>query len=70
MNLCKDPDLMPRRRRHREGASARAAQSLPAALLGRMTVIPYYPLGDAMLKSIIRLQLTRIEKRLGRQPRR
>jgi type VI secretion system protein VasG len=37
----------------------------PAALLGRLTVIPYYPLSDEMLKNIIRLQLSRIEKRLA-----
>ena len=36
----------------------------PAALLGRLTVIPYYPLDDDILKSIIRLQLSRIEKRI------
>src|SRR6516162_8881544 len=36
----------------------------PAALLGRLTVVPYYPLDDDILKSIIRLQLSRIEKRI------
>jgi type VI secretion system protein VasG len=33
-------------------------------LLGRLVVIPYYPLSDTMLKAIIRLQLGRIEKRI------
>ena len=37
----------------------------PAALLGRLVVIPYYPLSDVMLRSIIRLQLGRIQKRIG-----
>jgi type VI secretion system protein VasG len=36
----------------------------PAALLGRLVVIPYYPLSDAMLKSVIRLQLSRVQQRL------
>jgi type VI secretion system protein VasG len=36
----------------------------PAALLGRLVVIPYYPLSDQMLRSIIRLQLSRIQKRV------
>ncbi|MGA8479736.1 MAG: type VI secretion system ATPase TssH [Chthoniobacterales bacterium] len=36
----------------------------PAALLGRLMVIPYYPLDDDILKSIIQLQLSRIEKRI------
>jgi type VI secretion system protein VasG len=36
----------------------------PAALLGRMFVIPYNPLNDDMLRSIIRLQLNRVADRL------
>lgn len=36
----------------------------PPALLGRVTVIPYYPLDDAMLDAIIRLQLARIGRRI------
>ena len=36
----------------------------PAALLGRMVVVPYYPLSDEMLKNIVRLQLDRISRRV------
>ncbi|HXX69256.1 MAG TPA: type VI secretion system ATPase TssH [Polyangiaceae bacterium] len=36
----------------------------PAALLGRMAVIPYYPLSDEILGKIVRLQLDRIAARL------
>jgi type VI secretion system protein VasG len=65
LNLCKDPDLMP----SPEGVSKALRHSLlkvfPAALLGRLVVIPYYPLSDAMLKSIIRLQLCRVQNRIG-----
>ncbi len=39
----------------------------PAALLGRMVTIPYYPLSDEMLGTIVRLQLNRIEKRVREQ---
>ena len=64
MNMCKDPELKP----DPEGISKALRQPLlktfPAALLGRMVVIPYYPLSDEMLKSIIRLQLTRVKKRV------
>jgi len=35
----------------------------PAALLGRVMAVPYYPLDDEMLQKIIRLKLKRIEKR-------
>jgi type VI secretion system protein VasG len=37
----------------------------PAALLGRMVTIPYYPLSEPMLQNIVRLQLGRIQKRLA-----
>jgi type VI secretion system protein VasG len=36
----------------------------PAALLGRLLVVPYYPLDDETMGSIIRLQLSRIQQRL------
>jgi type VI secretion system protein VasG len=65
MNLCKDPEMMP----SPEGVAKALRQPLlkvfPAALLGRLVAIPYYPLSDAMLKSIIRLQLSRVQKRIG-----
>ncbi|WNN44944.1 type VI secretion system ATPase TssH [Winslowiella toletana] len=36
----------------------------PAALLGRLLVVPYYPLNDAVMASIVQLQLSRIQQRL------
>ncbi|MBV8378083.1 MAG: type VI secretion system ATPase TssH, partial [Verrucomicrobia bacterium] len=57
MNMCKDPEMMP----SPDGVAKALRQPLlkvfPAALLGRLVVIPYYPLSDEMLRSIIRLQL-------------
>ena len=35
-------------------------KSFKPALLGRMTVVPYYPLGDTVLKKIIELKLKQI----------
>jgi type VI secretion system protein VasG len=65
MNMCKDPEMMP----SPDGVAKALRQPLlkvfPAALLGRLVVIPYYPLSDVMLRSIIRLQLGRIQKRIG-----
>ena len=65
MNMCKDPEMMP----SPEGVAKALRQPLlkvfPAALLGRLVAIPYYPLSDQMLRSIIRLQLSRIQKRIG-----
>jgi len=65
MNMCKDPEMMPAP----DGVAKALRQPLlkvfPAALLGRLVVIPYYPLSDAMLRSIIQLQLSRIQKRVS-----
>ena len=40
-------------------------QVFPAALLGRMVTIPYYPLSDEMIGNIVRLQLDRVKKRVS-----
>jgi type VI secretion system protein VasG len=50
-----------------EMASALRAPLLdvfPPALLGRLVTIPYYPLSESMLESIVRLQLDRIKHRV------
>jgi len=63
-NLCKDPELMP----DAEGIAKALREPLlkvfPPALLGRLVVIPYYPLNDEMIGAIARLQLGRIQKRI------
>ncbi|MEN3380078.1 MAG: type secretion system protein VasG [Hyphomicrobiales bacterium] len=57
---------------YRDNADALAQQLrpellkvFPAALLGRIVSIPYYPLSDEMLGGIVRLQLGRIAKRIA-----
>jgi type VI secretion system protein VasG len=64
MNLCKDPELMPEPEGIAKALREPLLKVFPPALLGRLVVIPYYPLGDAMLASIVRLQLGRIAKRV------
>jgi type VI secretion system protein VasG len=64
MNMCKDPELMPGSEGIAKALRQPLLKTFPAALLGRMVVIPYYPLTDSMLKSIIRLQLSRVQKRM------
>jgi type VI secretion system protein VasG len=65
MNMCKDPELLP----DPEGIAKALREPLlkvfPAALLGRMVTIPYYPLSDEMIGNITRLQLGRITKRIN-----
>lgn len=64
MSLCKDPDLMPDPEGIAEALREPLLKVFPAALLGRMLTIPYYPLSPDVLKLIIRLQLNRIKKRV------
>jgi type VI secretion system protein VasG len=64
MNMCKDPELLPDPEGIAKGLREPLLKKFPAALLGRLVVIPYYPLSDAMLASIVRLQLGRISKRV------
>jgi len=62
--LCSGPDVLPDPESIGKSLRRPLLEVFPPALLGRVVVIPYYPLSDAMLGSIIRLQLGRIEKRL------
>jgi type VI secretion system protein VasG len=64
MNLCKDPDLMPEPDGVAKALRPPLLKSFPPALLGRIVTIPYYPLSDAVLGRIIRLQLDRVVGRI------
>ncbi|MEW7993395.1 MAG: type VI secretion system ATPase TssH [gamma proteobacterium symbiont of Ctena orbiculata] len=63
-NLCKDPDLMPEPDAISSSLHDPLLKVFPAALLGRLVVIPYYPLSDEVLAKVVRLQLGRIESRI------
>ncbi len=64
MGMCKDPELLPDPEGIAKALRQPMLKTFPAALLGRIVVIPYYPLSDAVLQSIIRLQLDRIVARI------
>jgi type VI secretion system protein VasG len=63
-NLCKDPELMPEPEGIAKALREPLLKVFPPALLGRLVVIPYYPLNDAMIGAIVRLQLGRITRRI------
>ena len=65
MNMCKDPELMPSPEGIAKALREPLLKVFPAALLGRIVTIPYYPLSDEMVANICRLQLGRIEKRIA-----
>ena len=64
MSMCKDPELMPSPDGIAKALREPLLKVFPAALLGRLVVIPFYPLSDEVLALIIRLQLSRIQTRI------
>jgi type VI secretion system protein VasG len=64
MTLCKDPELMPSPEAIGKALREPLLKVFPAALLGRIVTIPYYPLSETMMGQIVRLQLNRIKKRV------
>lgn len=64
MSLNKDPELMPDAEGIAQALREPLLKVFPAALLGRIVSIPYYPLSDEVLHQIIVLQLDRICQRM------
>ncbi len=64
MKACADPDTAPSPEGLAEMLKGDLLKAFKPALLGRMTVVPYYPLGDTVLKKIIQLKLNQIRDRL------
>ncbi|GKT17604.1 type VI secretion system ATPase TssH [Acidovorax sp. SUPP2522] len=62
--MCRDPDLVPPPEALAKAVRQPLLEKFPAALLGRLVVVPYFPISDAMLDQIIRLQLQRIQTRI------
>jgi type VI secretion system protein VasG len=65
MSLCKDPELRPEPEALARALRPPLLKVFPPALLGRLVVVPYYPLPDAILGDIVRLQLGRIARRIA-----
>jgi type VI secretion system protein VasG len=64
MALCADPETAPNADGLVEAVRPELLKVFPAALLGRMVTIPYYPLAPDVLGRIVRLQLERIVRRV------
>jgi type VI secretion system protein VasG len=62
-NLTRDPELAPEPEALAGALREPLLQVFPPAFLGRLVVIPYYPLSHATLADIVRLQLARIQQR-------
>ncbi len=64
LDLCRDAENRPDPETLAQALRDPLLKVFPAALLGRLITIPYYPLDTAMIGNIIRLQLSRIEARI------
>jgi len=64
--LCRDPELIPQADTVARALREPLLRVFPAALLGRLVVIPYYPLSDEILARVVRLQLDRLQQRVLR----
>ena len=65
MSMCGDPELTPEPEEIAKALRQPLLKVFPPALLGRLIVIPYYPLSDKVMGDIIRLQLGRIARRIA-----
>jgi type VI secretion system protein VasG len=64
INLCKDPDLMPSAEGMEKAMRTPLTKVFPDALLNRLVVVPYYPISKEILRSIIKLNLSRVARRV------
>jgi type VI secretion system protein VasG len=65
MKLCADPETMPSAEGLVNALKPELNKTFKPAFLGRLVIIPYFPIRDEALKKIIRLKLGKIQRRLG-----
>jgi type VI secretion system protein VasG len=63
--LCADENNLPEPDALEEAIRPAMLRTFPAALLGRLQIVPYYPLGKSALYSIIDLKFSKIKKRIA-----
>jgi type VI secretion system protein VasG len=64
MKLCADPETRPEPGALLDTLRPELLKAFPAALLGRLVSVPFYPISPEMLREIIRMQLDRIVVRV------
>ncbi len=62
--LCADPDTRPEPEAFAQAIFPELLKSFKPAFLGRLTIVPYYPLADDIMRKIIQLKLGKIGKRV------
>jgi type VI secretion system protein VasG len=69
MKMCADPDTLPLPAGLAEALMPDLRKTFKPALLGRLIVVPYYPINDASMRRIIELKLGHIRGRLDENHR-
>jgi type VI secretion system protein VasG len=64
MKLCADPETMPNHDGLVKALKPELDQVFKPAFLGRMVIIPYFPIRDENLRKIITLKLAKIQRRI------
>jgi type VI secretion system protein VasG len=64
MKLCVDPETRPDAAGLAEALHPELLKTFKPAFLGRLTVVPYFPLTDENMRKIVELQLDRIRRRV------
>src|SRR5262249_48109151 len=67
--LCRDAKALPTAAELADALRPELLHAFPAALLGRLATVPYYPISDQVIQQIIRLQLDRIVRRVQQNHR-
>ena len=62
--MCEDEEMKPDPEALAQSLRPDLLKTFPPALLGRLTVLPYFPLSPKMLQGIVRLQMDRVKKRI------
>src|SRR5580658_659929 len=63
-SLCADPETMPDAKGLGEALRPELLKIFKPAFLGRLTLVPYFPLAEEIIRQIVALQLRRIERRV------
>lgn len=69
INMCKDPELMPNAEGLEKAMRGPLTKVFPNALLNRLVVVPFYPISKEVLHRIIKLNLSRVQKRVKENQR-
>ncbi|GHU43988.1 hypothetical protein FACS1894190_14990 [Spirochaetia bacterium] len=64
MEMCTDENKLPEAEVLEAAIRADMARVFPAALLGRIQIVPYYPLGKKALYNIIEAKIGKIKRRV------